>query len=80
MVATWFNDYIPALAQTAHTGTSSKTGWNLLGADLTMNGFHLKVKGICGSGTHMKEEVGLLKLFYTVDNELLNVGTVTRSS
>lgn len=55
MVATWFNDYIPAPAQTAHTGTSSKTGWNLLGADLTMNGFHLKVEGICGSGTHMKE-------------------------
>lgn len=43
MVATWFND----LVQTAHTGTSTETGWNLLGTVFTMNleGFCLKVKG-----------------------------------
>lgn len=43
MAATWLKNYIPAVVQTTHTGTSSDIGWNLLGKK-DPEGFSLKVK------------------------------------
>lgn len=57
-----FNDDIPALLPTAHTETSSETGWNLLWLH---NGLsqRFSLKGWSrGSGTHFKQYVQLQRV------------------
>lgn len=45
-MATWFNDYIPALVQTSHTGSSSEDRLLCIGFTMDPEGFSLKVEGV----------------------------------